>query len=247
MFLHTEHFAAQTLVSDNLMAPFTEEQKVRIVTLWGELKSVAKVRRKFAQEYGLAHHRREIPGDKAFKRVIDRFLETGSVHPKPRGGHSKTKRTPENAQRVQNAITGNNSLSVRKIAAELDLDKTTVWRILRLDLKLFPFRSHTVTRLTEEHKRRRVLYRDWFLNQDEDLCQKIIYTDEKIFEGRCHPNRQNERYWAPQGDDPEVFEEIRVQGGDGLDRSRCRAVPVLVSAGWRDLSYDRPGPELVGL
>ena len=63
------------------MAPFSEEQKVRIVTLWGELNSFAKVRHKFAEEYGLAHHPMDVPGDRDFKNVIYRFLETGSVHP----------------------------------------------------------------------------------------------------------------------------------------------------------------------
>ena len=76
-------------------------------------------------------------------------------------------------------ITAENSLSVRQIAAQLDLSIGIVWQILRLDLKLFPYRSHTVTVLTDEHKVRRVLYDNWFLQQPEDFCQRVIYTDEK--------------------------------------------------------------------
>ena len=76
MILYTEYSAAQTLVSNNLMAPFSEEQKVRIVTLWGELKSFAKVWCKLAQEYGYAHHPRDVMGDKAsYQYMMEPELE----------------------------------------------------------------------------------------------------------------------------------------------------------------------------
>ena len=42
-------------------------------------------RQDLPEEYGLAHHPRDVQGDKAFKKVIDRFLETGSIHPKSYG------------------------------------------------------------------------------------------------------------------------------------------------------------------
>ena len=38
---------------------------MKIVTLSGKLKSVAKVCHKFAQEYSFARHLRDVPGDKA--------------------------------------------------------------------------------------------------------------------------------------------------------------------------------------
>ena len=41
----------------------------------------------------------------------------------------------------------------------------------------------------------------------------VIWTDEKIFLLHTCPNRQNERYWSPKGEDPEVEEACRVQGG----------------------------------
>ena len=40
---------------------------------------------------------------------------------------------------------------------------------------------------------------------------KVIWTDEKLWEEKVRPNKQNERFWARV--DPEVEVDCRVQGG----------------------------------
>ena len=49
------------------------------------------------------------------------------------------------------------------------------------------------------------------MEQEEDFCHSVIWSDEKMWEERSRPNKQNERYWAES--DPEVEDECRVVGG----------------------------------
>ena len=197
-------------------SPFTKDQMVQITLWWGEYQNVFKVRWKFAKHYGLDHRPRELPSFKAFKTVIDRFSKTGSVLPIKSPGQQKTERTEENIQRVKQLITENKALSVRAIANQLDLSVKTAWQILRKDLKFYPFKSKTVNHLDDDHKKARVKFCEWLLEQDQDFEQYVIWSDEKNFHLASRPNKQNERYWAPAGEDPLVTDECRVVGGAKL-------------------------------
>ena len=129
----------------------------------------------------------------------------------------KTARTDENIARVEELIRADKSLSITALAITLFLSWATVWRILRIDLKFYPYKSKCVNRLTDDHKRNRAAYCLWVeeqFQQDPNWSSRVIWTDEKLFKLKCRGNRQNERYWAPQGQDPEVLEECRVLGGD---------------------------------
>ena len=65
--------------------------------------------------------------------------------------------------------------------------------------------------LTEKHTADRKAFCEWFLEQEEDFPQKIIFGDEKIF--RLHsifPNRQNTRIWKIVN--PHVVDDVNNQG-----------------------------------
>ena len=101
--------------------------------LWGEYKSTIHVKRAFAKKFGVDKHPRLVPPEVAFKRVVDRFVKTGSVQI-VKQNRPKTIRTPENVQRVKNLVDRDMSLSVYSMSLELDISQTSVWRILRRDL-----------------------------------------------------------------------------------------------------------------
>ena len=111
-------------------------------------------------------------------------------------------------------VEQDNSVSIRNLGIELDLSVTTVWRILRNKLHLFPYKAKTVVPLTQEHKEARMVFCQWLLNQDVEFCQKVIWTDEKMWEEKSRPNKQNERYWREVN--PEVEDECRVVGGNKI-------------------------------
>ena len=60
-----------------------KEEKRKVVLLWGKYEHIAKVRREFALCYGIHKHPKKVPDVRVFQRVVDRFLETGSVEVAP--------------------------------------------------------------------------------------------------------------------------------------------------------------------
>ena len=117
-------------------SPFTNRQLSRIVVLWAQHQSLAKVRREFAKEFHLAKHPRLVPSMTVFRNTITRFNETASAKPNSGGGSKMSVRTPQNILRVKDAIDEDKTLSVRALSLQLDIDQTTVWRILRKDLMM---------------------------------------------------------------------------------------------------------------
>ena len=115
-------------------SPFTNRQLSRIVVLWAQHQSLTKVRREFAKEFHLAKHPRLVPSMTVFRNTITRFNETASAKPNSGGGSKMSVRTPQNILRVKDAIDEDKTLSVRALSLQLDIDQTTVWRILRKDL-----------------------------------------------------------------------------------------------------------------
>ena len=123
-------------------SPFTNRQLSRIVVLWAQHQSLTKVRREFAKEFHLAKHPRLVPSMTVFRNTITRFNETASAKPNSGGGSKMSVRTPQNILRVKDAIDEDKTLSVRALSLQLDIDQTTVWRILRKDLMMFPYKAN---------------------------------------------------------------------------------------------------------
>ena len=191
-------------------APFSKEQKIWIIQKYNKLGSIASVRRQFRNEF-LKDSPLKVPKDPAFFRVVRKFNKSGSVTPGKSTGKPATKVTEENSVRVMDKIKEDNSQSIRQIVRELNLSFTTVWRIMRKKLQLFPYKAKSVVPLTAEHKAARVRFCQWLLEQDVDFCQSVIWSAEKMWEEKTRPNKQNERYWGLE--DPEVQDENRVVGG----------------------------------
>ena len=194
------------------ISPFTPEQESSIVLKYGELKSFTRVRRWFRIEYNVQAF--DVPSEKQFRRIVGRFKETNTTaHGKPPGRPIVAK-SAENVQRIREMITEDMTLSIRKISAIMMLAFGTVWTILRKNLKLYPYTCHNTIPLTDVNKETRVDFCEWLLSQPEGFPDKVFFSDEKMFEERSRPNKQNERYWCNV--DPEVEDANRVQGGRKL-------------------------------
>ena len=82
-------------------------------------------------------------------------------------------------------------MSLNQISIETNLPKTSVWRILWTSLNFYPYRISLTTKLTDAHKRARMEYNRWLLQQPEVFPKFIIWSDEKLFLLHTCPNRQN--------------------------------------------------------
>ena len=84
--------------------------------------------------------------------------------------------------------------------AETGVSLTSVHRIVRANLHLFPYRIQKQTQLTNDQRQRRVAFAEWLsqkVEEDEDFMKHIHFSDE------CHVqlgeiNRQNVRIWGSE-------------------------------------------------
>ena len=88
-------------------------------------------------------------------------------------------------------------LSTVKLADEMNLSETTVWRVLKKDLKLKPYKMTVQPLLTDQHKESRKRFANWIrTNFRKEDMMKILFSDEKMFDIDGVYNSQNERIWA---------------------------------------------------
>ena len=146
----------------------------------------------------------------AFKRIIERFRDTGHTRPRTPPGPVQTR--SGDIARVKQYFENNSMKQLRKASRDLGMSKTTIWRILRVDLKWKSYKPSIGQVLTEADKARRLTACQWFLNQSEDFFEKqVIFSDEKYFVLQQGPNKQNDQTWAPIN--PHIFEACKIQGG----------------------------------
>lgn len=172
----------------------TIAEKVEIVRLVGEnVRSF----REAAREFNRRHPQRRI----SFKSVADinnRFNDIGSVS-KSRPQHLNNGRIdPAFDEIVLQVVRDNPRLSVRKIASQLEVSQSKVWRCLKRH-KLKAFKPKFLHTLEEGDAINRLEYCLWtqgnFLN-DRDFLKRIIYTDEATFTTNGIVSSQNCRWWA---------------------------------------------------
>ena len=53
-----------------------------------------------------------------------------------------------------------------------------------------------------------------------EFIDSVIWSDEKLWEEKVHPNKQNERYWGEV--DPKVEVDCKVKRGQEGDVLGCR-------------------------
>ena len=101
--------------------------------------------------------------------------------------------------------------SVRKVARKLNFSKSFVHQTLRNELKMKPYKFYKSQELTENHKKQRNEFCQWVITCEIDP-QKIIFSDEKFFVLRPHPNKQNSRFWSCTN--PHLYDDSVKQGAE---------------------------------
>ena len=179
------------------MPRLTTQQRTKIVEFWHQTKSVKQVQRLYCEHFNVQHQ----PNYRTIKSTIAKFNNVGTVSNLHRG-HSGRKRSgrSENAvNRVRQALDQNPQKSIRRLAAELNISRSTIHRILRHDIHAFPYKIQTESKLTDQEKQRRVDFARWFLNKlehDQDFLKKLHMTDECHVQLSGQVNSHNFRCWG---------------------------------------------------
>jgi inhibitor of nuclear factor kappa-B kinase subunit alpha len=127
-------------------------------------------------------------------RTIKRFLDTGSNDDRPKMGRQRTVRTPAIVKVIRERIRRNCGRSARKTARELEINRETVRKIFKDDLKLKPFKKRKVHGVSEATKKKRIERSKHILAWHAG--DEMIFSDEKMFVLEQSHNSQNDRAWS---------------------------------------------------
>ena len=138
------------------------------------------------------------------KRIINTFLDTGSVHVKKT---NSKRRSQDDIDTVSQIVEENPLSSCRSIAASSDMSKTKVHLILKRELELFPYKSQDERLLTDRARAERLSFCQNFLEKAEDsnFLKNVLFTDEAIFDMNPIINKQNCRHWSKVKPSPVAF------------------------------------------
>ena len=128
------------------------------------------------------------------ERTLARYRKTNSVTPARKPGKKRSIRTKANIKKVRERIRRNPAQSMRKIARDLKLPKSSVHEIATKDLQLKAFKKQKVHGLTSVQKQARIQKCKHLIRWHGD--REILFSDEKLFLLQNSHNQQNDRVWS---------------------------------------------------
>jgi transposase len=125
----------------------TVQERTMCVIWFFETKSNIK-----AQHHYRTQHGKDPPSDKAIRRWLKQFQETGSVvH---RNGAGRPSSSQEDVGRILEAFTRSPQKSPRRVSLQLGIPQTTVWRVVYNRLQLSAYKMQTVQASNRDEKPR---------------------------------------------------------------------------------------------
>jgi hypothetical protein len=173
--------------------PYSIEERIKIIQLHAEFKNCEEVRRQWKFFFPSQQ-----PTAKSIRSLVKKFEETGSVHDRDRSGRPHSVVTEKTVETVREMLVDSPNTSIRAGALELGISNTSFYNAAR-ELSFSPYRPTTVVALSDDDFDRRAEFCTTFLaklDQEPDLLDKVIWSDESEFKLNGVINRHNCCYWA---------------------------------------------------
>lgn len=175
------------------MPRYSTSEKTTLLEAYLRSGSCDSARRVFAQRFPLAPQ----PPNSTILRLLEKFRSTGSLC------NVLSAREPylvneEKLTEIQGEILAHPTLSVRKLSQQVGICKTTVHKVLRNDLGLYPFRATVTHQLLPADHAARVHFCEWYTNLTENVphfAETCYFSDEAWFYLDGFVNSQNSRQW----------------------------------------------------
>ena len=116
-------------------------------------------------------------------KVVKKFKETGETCNRPGQGRKRTVRTKRLVKYARKKLRRNSRLSAAKMAAEAGISQTSMRRILKEDLRTYPYKMQERHELSITHERMRLDRCEHILNLMKDgTVPNLVFTDENKFD-----------------------------------------------------------------
>ena len=121
-------------------------------------------------------------GREAVCKVVKKFQETGETCNQPGHGRKRTVQTKRLVKNTREMLRRNSRRSAAKMAAEAGICQTSMHRILKEDLRTYPYKIQKRLELPTTHERMRLDRCRHILNLKKDrTVPNLVFTDEKKF------------------------------------------------------------------
>ena len=167
-------------------------------------KSIILTQRRYRAHFNT----RDALTKKTIRAVVAKFGETGSVRDRSKTGRPRSARNPENIERVRESLNDVPSTSTRRRSNELELTRTSLRRVLKLDLHFFPYKIQLCHEIKPRDKQQRLqcsIALQQFVAENPDFIHQLIMSDEAHFHLNGYVNKQNMRFW--DAENPRIIEE----------------------------------------
>ena len=158
---------------------YTIDEYCDMHLMYGQAQQNAYETRRLYQE---KFPQRRLPSVKTFRAVDIRIRETGSVLPKkPTSGRHRENEGAE--EQILRQVEQNPSTSTRKIANDVQVSQSKVWRTLH-EQGLYPFHLTKIQALEDADFPRRLTFCQWLENKENNergFMKRILWSDESGF------------------------------------------------------------------
>jgi hypothetical protein len=149
------------------------------------------------------------------ERLINKFETHGVVTDLPKSGRPRT--SDEQVQAVEESLQSGQStshlgiFSARAITRDTGIPKTTVLRVLKTRLKMRPYRLRMLHELKEGDHQERIDFANWFLEQEDDYVERILWSDEAHFHLDGSLSTRNCVIWSSSNPQAAVIHSMHPQ------------------------------------
>ena len=120
------------------MSQLTLIQRTKIIEFWHQTKSVIQVQRRYRQFFKIAAPKY----CRTIVKTVGKFSTMGTMCNVNKGhsGRRRSAHSVEYVDAVRESVLRSPRKSIRRLSAETSIPRSSVHRILRADLYLFPFK-----------------------------------------------------------------------------------------------------------
>ena len=170
--------------------------------------SIGKVQKLFKKEYRV----KSAPSKSTVWAIVQKFEEKGTVSDLPQPDlKCRSVCCDTKVQHIQDTIDISPSSSIRQVASQTGISKSSAQRMLRYDRGLKPYKVTLVQTLKEDDPARRVEFCEWFLETLElhpSFLDNLFVSDESTFQLNGTVNSQNYRVWGLEN--PHLIAETKT-------------------------------------